>query len=240
MTSTLPLSLLDSMRDTARLRLECADAVAWLQSLQPESVDLIVTDPAYESLEKHRAKGTTTRLKHSAASSNDWFAIFPNTRMEELLRGMYRALKQNTHCYVLCDQETGFFLRDLNARLDLFTFHKAIIWDKVTIGMGYHWRARHEWILFFEKGKRRLNDLGEPDVLTVPRVRNGYPTEKPVELLAKLIRNSSTTGEIVADPFCGSGSCGEAALSTERRFWGCDVSASAVEKSLARLARFTP
>jgi len=60
------------------------DAVAWLRALPPESVDLVITDPPYESLEKHRAIGTTTRLKHSKASSNDWFEIFPNARFEEL------------------------------------------------------------------------------------------------------------------------------------------------------------
>ncbi len=47
------------------------DAVDWLRLLPDQSVDLVVTDPPYESLEKHRATGTTTRLKHSKASSND-------------------------------------------------------------------------------------------------------------------------------------------------------------------------
>ena len=46
------------------------DAIEWLRTLPSASVDLIVTDPPYESLEKHRAVGTTTRLKHSKASSN--------------------------------------------------------------------------------------------------------------------------------------------------------------------------
>ena len=41
------------------------DAVGWLRDQPSESIDLVITDPAYESLEKHRAVGTTTRLKHS-------------------------------------------------------------------------------------------------------------------------------------------------------------------------------
>jgi site-specific DNA-methyltransferase (adenine-specific) len=48
------------------------DAICWLRELPDASVDLIVTDPPYESLEKHRAIGTTTRLKHSKAYSNDF------------------------------------------------------------------------------------------------------------------------------------------------------------------------
>ena len=68
------------------------DAVGWLRDLPAESVDLLITDPAYESLEKHRAVGTTTRLKHSKSSSNDWFTIFPNARFPELFCEMFRVL----------------------------------------------------------------------------------------------------------------------------------------------------
>lgn len=46
-----------------------SDAVQWLRLLANESVDLVITDPPYESLEKHRAVGTTTRLKNSKAIS---------------------------------------------------------------------------------------------------------------------------------------------------------------------------
>ncbi|MHA1988316.1 MAG: site-specific DNA-methyltransferase, partial [Promethearchaeota archaeon] len=48
-------------------------ALFLLNSLEDESIDLIITDPPYESLEKHRRKGTTTRLKQSKSSSNKWF-----------------------------------------------------------------------------------------------------------------------------------------------------------------------
>ena len=47
------------------------------------------------------------------------------------------------------------------------------------MGMGYHYRARYELVLFFEKGKRKLNDLSIPDVLEFKRVRNGYPRRSP-------------------------------------------------------------
>ncbi len=72
-------------------------AVAWLRALPSESIDLVITDPPYESLEKHRAIGTTTRLKHSKSSSNDWFSIFPNVRFPELFAEVYRVLRRNTH-----------------------------------------------------------------------------------------------------------------------------------------------
>ena len=210
------------------------DAIDWLRALSDASVDLIVTDPPYESLEKHRAIGTTTRLKHSKASSNDWFEIFPNSRFEELFTELYRVLKKNRHLYLFCDQETMFVAKPI-AEAAGFRFWKPLIWDKQKIGMGYHYRSRYELVLFFEKGKRKLNDLGIPDVIQVPRVHNGYPTEKPVAVSETLIRQSTDVNELVIDPFMGSGSVGVAALSLRRRFMGNDSCEEAVKVSKVRL-----
>ncbi len=202
------------------------DAVRWLSTLADASVDLIVTDPPYESLEKHRNVGTTTRLKVSKSSSNQWFEIFPNERFESLLREVYRVLKNNSHFYLFCDQETMFVIKPIAEKVG-FKFWKPIVWDKVSIGMGYHYRSRHEYILFFEKGKRKLNDLGVPDVLQCKRVFRGYPTEKPVELIEVLISQSSNENQLVVDPFFGSGSTLIAARNLSRSYMGCDISESA-------------
>lgn len=215
-------------------KLSGLDAVEWLQTLDTESVDLVITDPAYESLEKHRAKGTTTRLKHSKASSNDWFEIFPNARFPELFKQLYRVLKRNTHCYVFCDQETMFVAKPI-AEAAGFKFWKPLVWDKQKIGMGYHYRARYEFILFFEKGKRKLHDLGVPDIIEAPRVYRGYPTEKPVEVSQTLVRQSSLPGELVIDPFMGSGSAGAAAVTEGRRFQGTDICREAQQVTWRRL-----
>jgi site-specific DNA-methyltransferase (adenine-specific) len=217
----------------ANVELAQLDAVAWLRGLPPESVDLLITDPPYESLEKHRAVGTTTRLKVSAASSNPWFTVFPNERFAELFAEVQRVLKRNAHFYLMCDPETAFIAKPI-AESAGFKFWKPLVWDKCTIGMGYHYRARYEFVLFFEKGKRKLNDLGIADVITAKRVRGGYPAEKPVALSETLILQSSSAGDIVADPFMGSGSVGVAALKLSRRFLGNDVSDAALARARSR------
>jgi len=213
------------------------DAVGWLRDLPAESVDLLITDPAYESLEKHRAIGTTTRLKHSKSSSNDWFKIFPNARFAELFEQIYRVLKRDSHFYLLCDAETMFVAKPEAERAG-FKFWKPLVWDKRSIGMGYHYRARYELILFFEKGKRRLNDLGIADIIAVPRIRGGYPAEKPAEVAEVLIGQSSEKGDVVADPFMGSGSVGVAAARLGRRFLGNDLNPEAVVIAAQRLREF--
>ena len=214
--------------------IQCVDAFLWLKNLESESVDLIVTDPPYESLEKYRAIGTTTRLKISKGSSNEWFPIILNDRFEELFSSLYRVLKNNRHFYLFCDSETMFIVKPIAEKIG-FKFWKPIIWDKMKIGMGYHYRARYENILFFEKGKRKLNDLSVPDILACERVFRGYPTEKPTRLSEILINQSTNIGDVIIDPFSGSGSVAEAAVKNKRQFLGCDIQQHAVDLCKKRI-----
>lgn len=214
--------------------IENEDAVDWLRTLPDASVSLLITDPPYESLEKHRAIGTTTRLKHSKASSNDWFKIFPNSRFPELFAEVYRVLERNAHFYLFCDATTAFIVKPL-AEAAGFRFWKPLVWDKKKIGMGYHYRARYELVMFFEKGKRKLYDLSVPDIIEAPRIVRGYPTEKPVEVSEVLVHQSSRPGEWVCDPFIGSGSAGVAAVKKGRPFCGSDICFEAVEVAKLRL-----
>lgn len=217
-----------------RAVLTCSDALDWLRTVETESVDLVITDPPYESLEKHRSQGTTTRLKHSKASSNDWFQVFPNHRFKELFEELFRVLRPNRHLYLFCDQETMFVAKPAGESAG-FRFWKPLVWDKMRMGMGYHYRARYEFILFFEKGKRKLNDLGVPDVIEAQRVYRGYPTEKPVQVSELLVRQSTIPGELVADPFVGAGSTGVAAITQNRDFLGNDIHQAAIEMTTDRL-----
>lgn len=60
-----------------------------------------------------------------------------------------------------------------------------------------------------------------------------HPTQKPEALLDRVIRSSSNPGDVVLDPFCGSGTTGVAALRYGRRFIGIDSEASYLEKFAA-------
>ena len=249
-------------------QIEINDAVALLESLPDNTADLGVMDMAYESLERHRSKGTTTRLKKSKASSNEWFEVFPNARVPGFFDQLYRVMKPRTHVYLLCDDPTDEVYRTY-ARDAGFWVWKSLTWVKTKVdiediadleaadvrsGMGYHWRASKENILFIEKRDRpqvchadwtvrldpkgrgrQLNNKGWPDVLCYPPIRNGYPTEKPVPLLEQLITNSSNPEEVVLDAFMGSGSTGEAALRQGRGFLGGDIGLEAYTVTRTRL-----
>ncbi len=63
----------------------------------------------------------------------------------------------------------------------------------------------------------------------------GYPTQKPLKLLDRIVRASSTPGGVVVDPFCGSGTTLVAAAKLERAFVGVDVGELAIATSAQRL-----
>ena len=208
--------------------LSLMDAIQWLRRLNTESVDCIFTDPAYESLEKHRAIGTTTRLQ-------DWFPIFRNVRYLDLMVELYRVLRNDRHCYVMSDEETLYTLRPAAEEAG-FKWWKAVVWDKETIGNGYHYRNCHEFVVFLEKGKRPLRDRTRVRSVVGPRtvpgttpVRGGrYPTQKPVPLIRHFLHQSVEPGMVVIDPFMGSGSTLLAGIEEKCEVWGTDV----VQRSL--------
>lgn len=190
------------------------------------------TDPAYRSLDKHRY-GTTPRLV-------DWFPTIPNEEFVQLFDEAYRVLARGSHMYVICDYETAFEIVPM-AKLAGFDFRKPVIHDKMRMGMGYNYRASYEMVLFFKKGKRNLRDLGVRDVLRIPRItgRDEYPTTKPPLLLELLITMSSEYGELVVDPFVGSGTAALAAHKLGRRFEGCDVNPEAIRRCQDRFTRIS-
>jgi site-specific DNA-methyltransferase (adenine-specific) len=263
--------------DLVVIEADCNEAMRWI----PDSIiNLTVTDPAYESLERHRAKGTTTRLKESKASSNAWFKTFPNTSYWSLFSQLHRVHAKDSHCYVFCDSETEHAILNgrnpyddksdtelLNYQIDItarpskcadcqdwglvrpidcdppwkawppLTWVKtkkdfegdgdALTEEAVRAGLGYHWRRADERILFLEKGKRKLHNLGEPNIVCGPRAGSGdYPTQKPTSIVSRLIANSSDPDDLVLDMFAGSGVVGFEALRLGRRAILIDVDVS--------------
>lgn len=94
--------------------------------------------------------------------------------------------------------------------------------------------------------KRCYKKQGKPsDVFDIPFLQNnskervGYDTQKPKELLNKIINISSNKGDIVADFFCGSGTSLVVAKELRRQYIGCDINPRAIEITNKRLNEIT-
>ncbi len=203
------------------VRLVQADAREFLPSLPAESVDLIVTDPPYA-------------FDRGDTYFREWFEELPDEAWPEIFIELHRVLAMNAHAYVFADRRIRPIF-EAAAKAARFRVHRALIWDKGSIGLGHGvWRPQHEFICFFSKGSRRGNSRSLGDVLRASSPR-GYPTEKPVAVLKQLIAQSSGRGQLVLDPFCGSGNVGKVARGLGRRALLCDVDAEFAARRL-RLA----
>lgn len=109
------------------------------------------------------------------------------------------------YAYIFTDWRMWVYLFDLVEAAG-FGVKSEIVWDKGTPGMGVGWRSQHELILFGAKAATHFDGhKGYGNVLSISRSGNElHPTQKPVELLEKLVDNTDfATG--VYDPFGGSG-----------------------------------
>jgi DNA modification methylase len=123
-----------------------------------------------------------------------------------------------------------------------FSYRHCLIWLKQTFVMGradYHYR--HEPIVYgwIENGPHYfVDDRTRDSVFEVnrPMVSDLHPTTKPVELIAKMLANSSRPDEVVYDPFAGSGSTIVAAHQLGRVGYGCELDPAYLAVSLERLS----
>lgn len=76
--------------------------------------------------------------------------------------------------------------------------------------------------ILHRKGRKRWNGGGSHAVWTVPKVHGNHPTEKPVALVSEWVRLFTDAGDVVLDPFAGSGTTGVACAKMGRRFIGIE------------------
>jgi DNA modification methylase len=123
-----------------------------------------------------------------------------------------------------------------------FTFHAQLTWVKhhFVIGMAdYH--HRYEPILcgwLPDAAHYFVDDRSQDDVFEVdkPHISDLHPTTKPVELVARMVANSSRRGETVYDPFCGSGTTLVACEQLGRTGYGVEIDPGYLAVAIQRLA----
>jgi site-specific DNA-methyltransferase (adenine-specific) len=242
------------------------DAVAWLSSLESNSVDLVFADPPYNI---KKAEWDTFESQQAYVN---WSLLW--------IEQAARVLKPTGTLYICGFSE---ILADLKLPASkFFQGCRWLVWHyKNKANLGSDWGRSHESILHFRKsreftfnidevrtpyGKHTLKypehpqaetsqygkgkeHLWQPnpkgakprDVMEIPTTCNGmhektpHPTQKPEELLRKVILASSNPTEVVIDPFLGSGTTAVVAEQLQRSWKGCDISAEYCQWSADRI-----
>ncbi len=225
-------SLLDFLGDDPAefIELRRQDAMDLMSSQGEDSVELVVTDPPYgiSYQSNRRSKGK------SAPIAQDW-----NFQIGPFLDEVHRALKPGGAAYIFTRWDVyPLWARSVPFGLKMKNF---IVWEKDNHSAGDlegNFGFKYEGIMFLTKGRHKIRGKRWPNVWPFPRVSASsqiHPAEKPVPLLQRAIEASSDAGDLVIDPFCGSGSTGEAAVLLGRRALLGDVDKRVLRKTRERL-----
>ena len=201
------------------------DCLNFMKKLPNESVDLVVTDCPYKIVQG----GCTSNGKAGIFTKTDAVSagkLFNHNEIifKEWLPDIYRVLKKGTHCYIMIN---GRNLAELQYEAEKVGFHyqNTLVWKKNNITPNRYYMQCLEYILLLSKRPAlSIANMGEKNFFEIQNPRGKtHPTEKPVDLIEIFVKNSSKEGQIVLDPFMGTGSAGVACKNLNRNFIGVEI-----------------
>ena len=190
------------------------DCIEVMKTFPNNCVDLILTDPP-------QGDNVGYGWNNKKIKNNENPLINCSALVE-----MYRVLKRNRSCYVFTNWKHYPFLTEFILRYTKFKIRHLVVWKKHNFGLGWAFRHQYELILVLEKGKPKYNLTNFSDVQTCSHINHHdktHPHEKPVVLITKMVEHSSKKGDLVLDPFCGSGAVCIACQKTDRNWIGIEL-----------------
>lgn len=223
---------ISNINKTSDISLYCGDCLDILKSMKSDSIDLIVTDPPYD-ISCTNGGGTINTLKKFRESMEDLvesditngYDIFKYN--EEFVRVM-----KDINIYIWCNKKQipdyfKYYVEQQGCAFEILTWHKV----NALPTYSNKYITDTEFCLYFHKGKGRCFPQNYEDAKTyffaplnqTDKKKYQHPTIKPVDFIAKMIRNSSVKGDIILDPFMGSGTTGVACKYLNRSFIGIEL-----------------
>ncbi len=212
----VPVTVLGDVWLLGRHRLMCGDSTsidAVERLMDGQKADMVFTDPPYGmAYGGGRAAGSTPKgalvKAHGMIKGDDLKGDDLIGMIRDAVGSAIAVCKSGAAKYVCFPWRT---YSEFESALDQIgmTVSACIVWDKKSIGLGNsNYRPQHEFI-FYSKGDSWHGDKAQSDVWYNSRGATGeyvHPTQKPVELVEKAIKNSSKGQDVVIDVFGGSGS----------------------------------
>lgn len=205
------------------------DAYELIKQIDDKSIDLIITDPPYEfTVNDYNAKFFRDRkinaykdIKKSNINKGIDYSI---------LNEFVRVLKK-INCYIWCNKEQifdylQFFTKEHNCNFEI------IVWGKINpppLLSGHFLKDKEYCLYFWETGvKTNFNyDIGKTVYYTtlnqLDKKQYLHPTIKPLNIIENLIKVSSVEGDVILDPFVGSGTTCVAAKRLGRKYIGFEI-----------------
>lgn len=189
-------------------RLMCGDSVQKedvMRLMNNQDADMLLTDPPY-NVDYVGKTSEALKIKNDNMSDNQFYEF-----LKKVFENMYSVTKEGASIYVFHADTEGLNFR--KAFKDAgYKLAECLIWKKDCFVMGrqdYQWQ--HEPILYgWKEGAAHhfINDRTQSTILEFDRPRQSslHPTMKPIDLVARLLKNSSKENDKILDLFGGSGS----------------------------------
>jgi len=227
---------------------DCLDV---LKGIKAETVDLIVTDPPYNLSKDYGNNSDRLSREEYLSFSRAWLSEAKRVLTPTGTLYLFMGVRYISYIYEILERDLGF------------EFNSWITWCYTQgIGKTKGFSPRHDDILMFTKSKNFVFNL---DSIRIPQKycrsvnnmrganpgnvwefshihycqanRQDHPTQKPEALFERMILASSDVGELVLDPFCGSGTALRVCQQTQRQGIGIEINRDYVEMTQQRLLK---
>lgn len=188
------------------------------------AIQCVITDPPFGVDNQSNMAKTEAGKDYARKIANDESPEVAIKVFRDVMEAVIPGMKDESDIYIFTAhqvlQEWLVFTEEL---LEPHGFRRKaiLVWEKQGPGMGDldSWGMGCEFILYYKRGSRKRTDTRRNNILAVPQLRPNeliHPHEKPEGLLELLIKHSTSPGDVLVDPFGGSGSLVRAARRSGR------------------------
>ena len=250
-----PVTVLGDLWELDGHRLLCGDSLkldSYERLLRGEVARIVFGDAPYNCRVNGHAGGLG-KIQHRefAMASGEMSDVEFDTFLRSVIEHIIRFTIDGALIYLSMDWRNIERLARIGREADLELKNLAV-WAKTNAGMGSLYRSAHELVFVFKNGtaphinnvelgkhgRYRTNVWHHPGSNKLRRGQfdtlAGHPTVKPVELVADCLRDASRRGDVVLDPFCGSGTTIIAAAKTGRQAYCIELDPIYVDTAIRR------
>lgn len=234
------------------------EGLSYLKSLADNSVDLVLTDPPYQiskdsGMQKSRDEESGLKKFRIQTQFGEWDEGFEVYSLEPFIKEIYRVLRKGGTFICFYDLWKFNILANI-CKNNKFKQLRFIEWIKtnpvpVNSKINYLTNSREIGITCVKGGKPTFNKEYHNGIYEYPIYQGKklgnvkeriHPTQKPIGLFRELIRNHSNRGDMIIDPFSGSGTTIISAFLEERNCNAAEISKEYFDLSVERIKTFYP
>ena len=235
----------EALTRAGQCRLATEDYKTFLDNTKEGSVDLVLTDPPYAISRDTGFANGKPKVKRFAVSMDFGPWDHQEIDLEALATRAYRVLRDGGTVIIWYDLWKITPLRDALDKAG-FRMLRTIVWQKtnpvpLNSQRTYLSNSREIAIVGVKGSNPTFNSKYDIGVYEMPIPRhNGrriHPTQKSLDLFRDIVEKHSLEGDLICDPFLGSGTTAIASLLLKRKFCGCDIDGTYVDLTKERIER---